>query len=434
MGTLENPSSELNPRIQYVLDHDLSRDRQINTRKVLEVLGGNLHTPMTRTQVADTTGLNRNLVLQSLTRLIRLIEGHHETYGFQVKVGKSGVNPSPSELTYLLVIQEGQWSPQKKMRHVHKEGEPTTLITDQMRERMASTLQEIGVNVPLLENPPLDAEALIDSATWALPNEHELDMVRALMHAAVQGVARRRYDLEHQFDIPREKGHVLDKVHSKSRDHALRLGFVSASMGGGYNGMFFLDPEERRHAIMEHDPDSAVYLEPIVPFDHTALSRHIELSGLPDSDPTLHQLFMTISEAQLEGEPLTRREAAQLIGRNVTTVSRKLATSQKNQALYGAYLRMRLDNRIECALTLGKYDHELSEIGELFHPGQRGGQFRLTDFTELDYRDPPLSRHVIQHMRSRYISTPNAVIVAMKQGAGEGYFILSRSFIQEVLG
>ncbi|MFA5842167.1 MAG: hypothetical protein WC882_00595 [Candidatus Gracilibacteria bacterium] len=368
---MENLTEDvLDPRIQYVIEHDLSDGQHHVMRAILRVLGSSPGTIFSIEEISRISGLTlpASHMTHIASDLIKLSYHFKDYYGFYIQLGTYRASSGCSANTYCLNLTP-DWvlKPRERRLHQVRPGDPLVPLTAKMRGSMQRALDtELNLRglprVRTVEAPFLGMDQLLQNGTWVLrPETREFEIGERLLDASKQGCALKLDSLFSELDIPQEKmGDIMERLEKLTLQKALELGFLTQRVAQlrAYFAMVFLDPLERGRALDKKylgDSFRPDFLSPLIPFDARKFKGRFysRKGGIKEGVPDrLREIFFLCISAMDRKKPLTLKEAGKVLGVSGKCVENWVRRSEESNCreIIGGYLRMRADDRIEPVL------------------------------------------------------------------------------------
>jgi len=232
--------------------------------------------------------------------------------------------------------------------------------------------------VPLFKNTPINADGIVNNATFISLTPLELRILHFFLEERRQGNAVRVSSLFSDLGIiPQD----YERLRKKVNKCTVRTGLYihSVTRGAQYTALSFLNTKKRYKAMKEENPglDVSMYFDEALPFDKAQAGKYI---GRRSSDYAW--LSKAVISAQASGELTSiARVVGEEFGSQVSYHKKRqfyedvracIKETHKERALKGGYLRVTDRNRLEFVVLrkpnfqVGKRRINVDQEPELF--------------------------------------------------------------------
>lgn len=365
----ESPDAQvLRGRILQTIERHFSAtgrgDRPACRRAIFRVFADRPMETLSLKDVVNASGVKRNTALKALHRLVELTDEWADEYGFRIILEYVRSEYSPPAIRVRAELAD-TFSPTACRRVSTCDRYRPTIpfeLTDEVRRHVRFLLESRGIpHMPVCDEPPSDAGALVDNSTWVLYQEFdEIRMMREILANARRGRATSTFRLKSKSAVPSGKRAITNRMEAKTVIQALKLGFFVEVVRGqmGYIFPFFLDPKVRRELLLGRnlatDTMELPFFDEVRPFSFREFKRRLPLPRVQETLQTDRHLpaalYTRVAKDQSQGIYRTGPEWASQMGLCVATFWQLIRDAQRIRHERGFYLRYRSDNKVELVL------------------------------------------------------------------------------------
>lgn len=276
----------LSKSVQQALELDFASDRQKSRRMIVEVLARKEGLSVNGTDMAIEIGISRQEVGNLLSRLIKLTDKCCEIFGFRVIKVSNG---------NFMLVTDGMPFKERKRPIQRLRGEEYLDVTCKIRKRVSRL-----IDVPLLELPPFNAEAILINSAYFKEHNYEMDLMIKLLEAAKSGRAINVSYIGASLDIPTNDSRFTHSLTRGTRMRPIELGFVVEEVQNLYRGLFFVEPETREDYLLDKygELNDFTHLDHAEEFSLFRLRSRLRRINEEDIDRNQSELIDKIAYAQ----------------------------------------------------------------------------------------------------------------------------------------